>query len=235
MDAGGIADQSLRDARIRERLGVTVVAVTRSEGDTLLPPPRTRSFALAIGCSSSGFQSKSPRLSERLRPRPTDRGQFDAFVASPGSKNACYVRVNIMVEGKGFVGHVSNNRALLEGTLVQNAAERGTPRNQAQPGSALSKLARERGFTFFAVVDESNWSAIHTHTTPGQSYTSGTATVTGNYASHSGQTTYYPGQTFVMYKPRTGLVVRCFSERPQGVYVFDAAFLERSLRRKYGL
>jgi len=39
-----------------------------------------------------------------------------------------------MVEGKGFIGHVSNNRALLEHTLVQNAAERGTSRNQAQPG-----------------------------------------------------------------------------------------------------
>src|SRR2546427_12800439 len=38
-----------------------------------------------------------------------------------------------MVEGKGFVGHVSNNRALLQHTRVQNAAERGSPRNQAQP------------------------------------------------------------------------------------------------------
>src|SRR5437899_10979375 len=39
-----------------------------------------------------------------------------------------------MVEGKGFVGHVSNNRGLLQHTRVQNAAEHGTPRNQAQPG-----------------------------------------------------------------------------------------------------
>src|SRR5438093_3357940 len=39
-----------------------------------------------------------------------------------------------MVEGKGFVGHASNNRALLQHTRVQNAAERGIPRNQAQPG-----------------------------------------------------------------------------------------------------
>src|SRR5437879_8599167 len=39
-----------------------------------------------------------------------------------------------MVEGKGFVGHVFNNRALLQHPRVQNAAEHGTPRNQAQPG-----------------------------------------------------------------------------------------------------
>jgi Trk K+ transport system NAD-binding subunit len=38
VDAGGVADQSLRDARIRERFGVTVVAVTRADGDTLLHP-----------------------------------------------------------------------------------------------------------------------------------------------------------------------------------------------------
>ena len=39
-----------------------------------------------------------------------------------------------MVESKGFVGHVSNNRELLEHTRVQNEAERGTSRDQAQPG-----------------------------------------------------------------------------------------------------
>jgi CPA2 family monovalent cation:H+ antiporter-2 len=38
VDAGGLADRSLRDARIRERFGVTVVAVTRADGDTLLHP-----------------------------------------------------------------------------------------------------------------------------------------------------------------------------------------------------
>jgi len=33
-----------------------------------------------------------------------------------------------MVEGTGFVDHVSNNRALLQHARVQNAAEHGTPR-----------------------------------------------------------------------------------------------------------
>jgi K+/H+ antiporter YhaU regulatory subunit KhtT len=36
---GTLADQSLSEARIRERLGVTVVAVTRGGGDALLNPP----------------------------------------------------------------------------------------------------------------------------------------------------------------------------------------------------
>lgn len=36
--AGELADQSLRHARIRERFGVTVVALTRGDGDTVLHP-----------------------------------------------------------------------------------------------------------------------------------------------------------------------------------------------------
>jgi CPA2 family monovalent cation:H+ antiporter-2 len=36
---GTLADQSLSEARIRERLGVTVVAVTRGGGDVVLNPP----------------------------------------------------------------------------------------------------------------------------------------------------------------------------------------------------
>jgi Trk K+ transport system NAD-binding subunit len=35
---GALADQSLREARIRERLGVTIVAVTRSDGQVVVNP-----------------------------------------------------------------------------------------------------------------------------------------------------------------------------------------------------
>jgi len=35
---GSLADQSLREARIRERFGVTIVAITRADGDVLLNP-----------------------------------------------------------------------------------------------------------------------------------------------------------------------------------------------------
>jgi monovalent cation:H+ antiporter-2, CPA2 family len=38
---GGVADQSLRDARIRERFGVTVVAVRRADGLVFNPAPET--------------------------------------------------------------------------------------------------------------------------------------------------------------------------------------------------
>ena len=39
IDAGTLADRSLRDSRIRERFGVTVVAITRADGSTIVHPP----------------------------------------------------------------------------------------------------------------------------------------------------------------------------------------------------
>src|SRR5206468_4480575 len=41
VDGGSIVDQSLREARIRERFGVTVVAIIRAGGAVLNPPPET--------------------------------------------------------------------------------------------------------------------------------------------------------------------------------------------------
>jgi CPA2 family monovalent cation:H+ antiporter-2 len=38
LDSGGIADQSLREARVRERFGVTVVGITRANGDSIINP-----------------------------------------------------------------------------------------------------------------------------------------------------------------------------------------------------
>ena len=42
LEAPRLTDQSLRDTRIRESFGVTVVALTRTNGDVVLhPPPET--------------------------------------------------------------------------------------------------------------------------------------------------------------------------------------------------
>jgi trk system potassium uptake protein TrkA len=38
LDPGGIADRSLREARVRERFGVTVVGITRANGDSIINP-----------------------------------------------------------------------------------------------------------------------------------------------------------------------------------------------------
>ena len=65
------------------------------------------------------------------------------------------------MEGKGFVGHVSNNRALLQHTRVQNAAEHGTPRNQAQP--EFLPLSGRRSTTVWTETPISRtwWPTLH--------------------------------------------------------------------------
>ena len=57
LPAGLLTDQSLREARIRERFGVTVVAIHRTDGATVLnPPPETMVRAgdrlRVFGCTS---------------------------------------------------------------------------------------------------------------------------------------------------------------------------------------
>ncbi|MBI2215977.1 MAG: cation:proton antiporter [Candidatus Rokubacteria bacterium] len=66
VDAGALADQSLRDARIRERFGVTVVALTRADGDTLLHPspdavvrPGDRVLVFGLGEQIAAFEKEA--------------------------------------------------------------------------------------------------------------------------------------------------------------------------------
>jgi len=98
-----------------------------------------------------------------------------------------------------------------------------------------AEVAQQNGFTHFAVVDESSSTTVSTYTTEGQSHSSGSGQISGNTMTYSGSTTYYPGQTYIMFKPRTGLLIKCFTEKPEHVFTYDAGFLERSLKQKYGL
>jgi monovalent cation:H+ antiporter-2, CPA2 family len=61
---GQIADQSLRESRIRERFGVTVVALTRADGTMILHPsadvvvhPGDRVLVFGLGDKISGFEN----------------------------------------------------------------------------------------------------------------------------------------------------------------------------------
>jgi len=96
-----------------------------------------------------------------------------------------------------------------------------------------SELVLQHGFGYFAIIDESNSSTPVVFNTPGQSYTTGSGSVVGNTVQYSGQTTYYPGETYTLYKPRTGLLIKAFVAKPEGIFAFDAAFLQQSVKGKY--
>lgn len=91
----------------------------------------------------------------------------------------------------------------------------------------------QHGFNCFALLDESSSSSTSAITTPGYAYTTGSAYAYGNSATYSGYTTYSPGQTILIHKPRAGLMIRAFQTKPDAIFTFDAAFLEKSLKQKY--
>lgn len=114
-----------------------------------------------------------------------------------------------------------------------------------------SEVTIQRGFTCFAIVDERSDVTAHSFTTPGHAHTteSGTRFESANIylnpygASYSGTsrmnmsatTTYTPPQTYVFYKPETGMLIKAFQSKPDGIFTFDAAFLQQSLKQKYGI
>lgn len=71
------------------------------------------------------------------------------------------------------------------------------------------QLAQARGFSHFAVIDEE--------------------------ASTTGQTVYYAGLNHLVFKPSSGLVIRCFSSKPKRVFIFQSSKLRKILEEKLNL
>lgn len=137
----------------------------------------------------------------------------------------------------GFTGGYSDTQLAPDVFRVHFRGNAHTSKERAQDFAMLraADLCLEHHFTCFAVMGQNDSSSAYNFTTAGQSYTTGTAYASGNSATYSGSTSYYPGQTYTLYKPDSGLTVRCFKTKPDGVYAFDAQFLERSIRQKYGM
>ena len=100
-----------------------------------------------------------------------------------------------------------------------------------------AELTLSSGFNHFAIVDESSSTEISTFTTPGSSQTTSSGYIQGGYGSYygsySGYTTYSPPQTYFISKPRSEFLIKCFPEKPENIYTFDALFLQNSLKQKY--
>jgi hypothetical protein len=98
-----------------------------------------------------------------------------------------------------------------------------------------AELALSNGAQYFAVLSSSDQSRTDTYVTPGSSYTTGTVSAYGNTGTYSGTTTYTAPQVRTYYKPGVGMLVRTFKSKPEGGFAFDADFISKSMREKYGL
>jgi hypothetical protein len=112
-----------------------------------------------------------------------------------------------------------------------------TSSDRAQDFAMLraADLTLTHGFRYFAVLNEANGGYTDSITLPGQSYTTTSVNAYGNTAYGTSVTTTIPGQNIPIFKPRSGLLIRCFPTQPKGLYTFDATFISNSIRQKYQL
>jgi hypothetical protein len=140
-------------------------------------------------------------------------------------------------QSKGLTGGYSDTQMAQDVFRVNFAGNAYTSGERAQDFTLLraAQLTITNGYKYFAVLDEQSYSKVSTFTTPGQAYTTGTAFASGSVGTYSGTTTYTPSTTHVMHKPRSALLIKCFNEKPDNIQVFDASFIEKSIKQKYNL
>ncbi len=114
-----------------------------------------------------------------------------------------------------------------------------------------SELTLNEGFSYFAILQAQNGDEGLTINQPGyaQTYAQGTgmsqgvasfgsygATYSGSSMAQAQATTFYrpPSQIFISY-PVTCITVKAFKTKPNKIFTFDAAFLVRTLKPKYGI
>lgn len=154
-------------------------------------------------------------------------------------------------QSNGLTGGYSDTQLAPDVFRVVFCGNGYTEAERAQDFALLraAELTLQQGFTCFAVIDEQNSTKTSSFTTPGYANTTATGTGSssgniylnpygGNYSGTSSayvnsSTTYTPPQTHVFYKPRTGLLVKAFQTKPEGIFTFDASFLQQSLKKKY--
>lgn len=123
-----------------------------------------------------------------------------------------------------------------------------TDREKANDFALLrsAELALENGYQHFVIVDGQQYTKDSSFTTPITATTNLTSNTYGSASSYGNTTNYYGntygsattmvsgGQTFHISKPTASNTIVCFKEKPEG-FSFNAEFVAKSLRGKYGL
>ncbi len=92
-----------------------------------------------------------------------------------------------------------------------------------------SEITLEHGFTYFSVVGEDD-QAEHSQYTTG-----GNTTTTYNPVTDTTETHTTPVVTHSSTELSSTKRIVCFKEKPEGVFVYDARFVAKSIRDNYGI
>ena len=137
-------------------------------------------------------------------------------------------------QSKGFSGGFEDTQLASDVFRISFSGNAFTSNDRVQNFALLraAELTLANNFKYFAVINSTDQSRTETYISPGSATTSGTVSA---YGSYSGTTTYDPPQVHTYYKPGVGLMVRAFPNKPDGIFAFDAEFIAKSIRSKYGI
>ena len=140
-------------------------------------------------------------------------------------------------ESNGWLGGYTDTQLAPDVFRVTFSGNAYTSGEKAQDYALLraAELTLQSGHAFFAIVNENNATTASSLTTPAQTTTNGSVSAVGSSAYYSENTTTMPAQTYTFFKPSSGMLIRCFNTKPDGIFTFDAAFLQHSLKQKYSI
>ena len=140
-------------------------------------------------------------------------------------------------QGIAYTGGYSETRLAENVFRVSFKGNAYTSRERAADFALLrsAELTLENGYTHFVIIDAEDYSKVSTYTTPTTSNTTASAYGSGNYIYGSATTTTTGGETHNISKPRRSNVIMLFKHKPQGTFSYNADFLKRELRKKYGI
>lgn len=141
-------------------------------------------------------------------------------------------------QSDGFAGGFSETQLSENVYRVRFNGNSSTTTERASDFALLrsAELCLTTGYQYFVVFGEESEQQLTEYTTPTQSQTYGQGTVTGNSVFVSSTTTTTGGQTYVISKPGHSMLVAFFKTPPDDLgFVYEASFIDTSLREKYGL
>jgi hypothetical protein len=135
----------------------------------------------------------------------------------------------------GFLGGYSDTALAPDVYRISFQGNGYTSKDRTQDFALLraADLTLSHGYQYFGIINETEGGRAGVINTPGYSYTSGNAYALGNMVYGSAHTTYVPSVSIPLFFPQSGLLIRCFRERPPGAFALDASFVARSVREKY--
>lgn len=138
-------------------------------------------------------------------------------------------------KSKGWMGGFSETWLAPDVAIVEFAGNGFASPERAADFALLraADLTVAAGYRYFLVSDAGSGEATSYHYQPGT-----TTTLIQQPTARSpisATTTTTPGYMTAVTRPRSRLAVMMFAEPPEGQRPFEAAFVQRSIRSKYGM